>query len=64
MSDRKIKQINLAIIETQRFLEKARLWEARLEIDPMASISGSREGGDCKRASMDLTRVLASLRKS
>lgn len=64
MNTRKLIQIDSAIIEARRFLERAGRWKTRLESDPMAYISGTREGGDCKRASMDLTRALAELRKS
>ena len=62
MNITKMKQIDLAINEVNRFLERANLWKVRLSSDPMASISGSREGGDCKRASLDLSRALVQLR--
>ena len=64
MRDKRIEQIDYAITEAQRFLEKASLWKYRLKDDNWASISGSMEGGACKRASLDLTRALVPLRKT
>ena len=51
------------INECERFLFKAGDAHERLSTDKMANISGSKEVAACKRASMDLTRALAELRK-
>ena len=53
-----------AIIEAEGFLRRAKKAKARLEEDKYAEISGSKETAACKRASMDLTRSLAELRKA
>ena len=58
-----IIQIDTAIKEAQQFIQKASAWKKRLKSDSMAGISGSKEGGACKRASMDLTRALVDIRK-
>ena len=52
-----------AMEEANRFLKKAGGALKRLEDDKYASISGSKETGACRRASLDLTRSLARLRK-
>ena len=57
-------RISTAIAEAQRFIKAAQAWQKRLKEDDMAYLSGTREGGAAKRASMDLTRSLAELRKS
>ena len=59
----KINRINASIIEAKRFVYVAYAWRDRLKCDN-ANLSGSKEGAACKRASMDLTRCLAELRKS
>lgn len=59
----KITQIDAAIKEAQQFIQKAFAWKKRLKSDSMVGISGSKEGGACKRASMDLTRALVDIRK-
>ena len=61
MNKAKITTINLAISEARRFIQRAIEWKNLLN---SFSVSGSKEGGAAKRASMDLTRVLAELRKS
>jgi hypothetical protein len=60
----KIKKIELAISEAHRFIQKAAGWKRRLSSDEGAYIFSSKEGGAAKRASMDLSRALADLRKS
>lgn len=59
----KIDEIELAISEAGRFIKKAIAWKMRLRYDKVASISGCKEGGAAKRASMDLSRSLADLRR-
>lgn len=49
-----------AVAEAKRFLEAAKAWQTRT---PEYDWQGSKEGGAVKRASMDLTRALAELRK-
>lgn len=58
-----IDKIKESINEARRF--QVRAWWAikRLEKDKMASITGSKETAACRRASLDLTRILAELRK-
>jgi hypothetical protein len=53
-----------AISEAERFIKKARAARKRLKEDRLVIISGSAETGAARRASMDLTRALADLRKS
>lgn len=60
----KIKKIELAISEAYRFIGKAVDWKRRLSSDESAYVFSSKEGGAAKRASLDLTRSLAELRKS
>ena len=61
--DTQIRKIDAATIAAFRFIDTAKAWKAKLKADELAYISGSKEGGACKRASMDLTRSLAELRK-
>ena len=60
----RIKQLDQAIFEANRFIERAKAWKAQIKDDELSSIAGSREGGACKRASMDLTNSLVPLRRS
>ena len=53
----------ISIAEAKRFIIKAELAYDRLTTDNMAYICGSKETASAKRASMDLTRSLAELRK-
>ena len=57
------KSIDVAIREAKRFIERAQAAKAALE-DPMVCITGSKETGACRRASMDLTRALADMRRA
>lgn len=59
----KIYKITEALIEARRFTKCAKAWEQRIIDEPM-SVYGSKESAACKRASMDLSRVLTELRKS
>lgn len=63
-TQRQIAYIVTAICEARQFINRAVAWQNRLEQDPCSSFSGSKEGGAAKRASMDLTRALAELRRS
>lgn len=58
-----IEQIVNVEVEIHRLLEKSRLAKARLKEDKMVSITGSKETGALKRASMDLSRALIELRR-
>ena len=64
MEQDKIRKIDAAMVEAIRFINAARAWrEALLRVDKLGyHFSRSKEGGACKRASMDLTRSLAELR--
>ena len=57
----KIAKIEAASDEALRFIQKASLWISRLKADHY--IYATKEGAACKRASMDLTRALADLRR-
>ena len=59
--ENKIKAVLNAIKEAKRFESRARAWLTVLRSDYSWQ---SKEGGACKRASMDLTRALAELRKA
>lgn len=54
--------LNEAINEARRFLKAAEAAKKRIKGD-MYWAMGCRETGACRRASMDLTRSLAELRK-
>ena len=58
------EKINNVIFEAKRFIKKAELWNKRINEDKYALISGSKEGGAAKRASLDLTRALSNLRNN
>ncbi|HXE05179.1 MAG TPA: hypothetical protein VN579_04260 [Bryobacteraceae bacterium] len=57
------KTVKAAIAEAHRFLEAAKAWERRIGDNGSIYWAASREGGAVKRASMDLTRALADMRK-
>ena len=57
------KLLDEAISEANRFIKRARAAKRRLSEDRMSLVSGSKEMGAAKRASMDLTRILAELRR-
>ena len=50
-------------LRKERIKRDAALRKAEDECDNLVLISGSKEGGACRRASMDLTRALADLRR-
>lgn len=58
----KIDKLEAAITEAVRFLEMAKKAEERLKSDSYAQF-GCKETGAVRRASLDLTRSLAELRK-
>lgn len=57
--DRRKDAAVLARREATRFIETANAW---LALPDEVQIGASREGGEMKRRSMDLTRALARLR--
>lgn len=52
-------RVNKAIEEAERFIAAAKNVKLNMEYD-----SGGKESAACRRASMDLTRALADLRRS
>jgi len=60
----KIEKLQIAIDESRRFIRNAEAAKKRLKEDQYAGFSGSKETAAAKRASLDLTRALADLRKS
>lgn len=60
---KKKEKIAIAVHAARRFILKAEAWEKRIQEDKYALISGSKEGAACKRASMDLSRVLSDIRR-
>ena len=59
----KVQTLKKSITEAELFIQHARLCVAELRGD-FTYISGTKKSGACKRASMDLTRVLADLRQN
>lgn len=59
----KLCKLEIAIAEAARFVVIARKAKERLKSDKYASITGSKETGAARRASMDLTRALSELRR-
>jgi len=55
-------KIDDAMGECRRFMQRADEWKKRIKADKYALISGTREGGAAKRASLDLSMALAKLR--
>lgn len=53
-----------AIHEAKRFIAKATEARKALIADDLKRITGCKETGAARRASLDLTRALAELRKS
>ena len=58
-----VNDLTKVIEETKRFLTKAIEAKKRLKEDPSLSIGGCRETASAKRASLDLSHVLADFRK-
>jgi len=56
-------KLKIAISGANRFLVKAKELQKAETLNRYTWICGSKETAACKRASMDLTRVLADLRK-
>ena len=52
-----------AILEAQRFIEKAHKAKEAIDNNHSCLITGSKETAACRRASLDLTRALAQMRK-
>lgn len=60
----KQQKLEDAIAEAQRFIVAAEaLIERRKEDEWLSDWRGCRESGACRRASLDLTRALADLRR-
>lgn len=58
------KEVDAAIAEAKRFIKAAEAWKKReAEERDGYTVSGTREGGAMKRASLDLTMALAQMRK-
>lgn len=57
-----IKKLEKAILETEKFVLKAKEVRGRLIFDEYAKF-GCKETGSIKRASMDLSKILIELRK-
>ena len=58
-----LKKLQTAMTEAKRFLSAGMVFEERAKTDKYIEIRGTKEGGAARRASMDLTRALANLRK-
>jgi hypothetical protein len=56
--------LQTAMAEATRFLIKASDLKRRWEEDEGSAMNGCRESGAARRASLDLTRALAELRKA
>ncbi|MDP2661177.1 MAG: hypothetical protein Q8R28_10665 [Dehalococcoidia bacterium] len=56
--------LRTAIAEAQRFIIAAQAASWRIKEDGAVLIVGSKETAAAKRASMDLTRALAAMRRS
>jgi hypothetical protein len=61
--ERALYRIDQTIDEAGRFICRASLWRERIKNDPMVLLSGSKEGGAAKRASLDLSRALVDFRE-
>lgn len=56
-------KINAAVLEAKRFLAKHKEYKASITTMGGYKMAGSKESGALRRASMDLTRALAEMRK-
>ena len=54
------KTVKAAVDEIKRFLDRVKAYEAN---PPRYEFAGNKETGALRRASMDLTRALAELRR-
>ena len=59
-----VNEITKIIEETKRFLRITIEARNRLKKNPSLSITGCKETGSVRRASMDLSQVLIDLRKT
>lgn len=57
------KKLAVAKAEAKRFLATVKALEERCTLDDIYEFTGCRESGACRRASLDLTRALAELRR-
>ena len=53
-----------AIIKAEEFIHRANQAKKKIEENGGVLITGCKETAACRRASMDLTRILAQVRKS
>lgn len=60
----KVQTLRKAISKAEYFLQAARACNDELGEDRYTSIQGTRKSGACRRASMELTRILADLRQN
>lgn len=60
----KLKKITIAIQEAQRFIAIAETAVEKIICDEVVRVTGCKETSACRRASMDLTRALADMRKN
>lgn len=58
-----LNTVNQAAVEAQRFLKTVAEWNKAESTKAKGYFSTPKESGACRRASMDLTRALAELRK-
>ena len=59
-----LQKINIAEVEAKRFLEKVKAVKSRAKEERLIFLTGCRETGTLRRASMDLSNALVELRKS
>jgi hypothetical protein len=59
-----LRKINTAEAEAKRFLEKVKAVKSRAKEERLIFLTGCRETGALRRASMDLSNALVELRKS
>ena len=62
--EKKIHKYTKAISEAKRFIKRADEAKGELMKGNLSYMTGCKETAAAKRASMDLTRVLAELRKT
>lgn len=58
------ERINAAVAEAERFIALANDVQLERRADRLAESTGTRRSGSLRRASMDLTRALADLRRT
>ena len=59
----RLEKINAAVREAKRFLENHKEYEADIKAFGLYAVAGTKRSGALRRASMDLTRALAEMRK-